>query len=78
MIVRLSVLRKTIVNPEYEVIMFSLMYVLALNYRLQIEHVNSDCAQFDVMIIHSLLLSILCAFFQLHRFSLVQIVRLLC
>ena len=42
MIVRLSLLRKTILNPEW-------LYepILALNCRLQIEQVNSDCAESD-------------------------------
>ena len=55
MSVRLSLLRKTILNPEYYAFMCVCVFVvcslykpiLALNCRLQIEQVNSDCAESD-------------------------------
>ena len=54
MIVRLSLLRKTILIPEYLAFMCVCVFVdgcisqfLALNCRLQIEQVNMDCAESD-------------------------------
>ena len=54
MIARLLELRTTILNPEYQVFMCECVCVdvclkpsLALNCRLEIEHVSSDCAGSD-------------------------------
>ena len=56
MIVRLSVLRKTILNPEYYVFMHEWCVVFIC--RLQIEQVKSDCTVSDddplVLALHSL------------------------
>ena len=54
LIVRLSVLRKTNISPEYRVFMCICVFVdycfshyFALNCRLQIENINPDCTESD-------------------------------
>ena len=48
-IVRLSLLRKIILNPGYYMFMYEcvIKQTLALNCRLQIEQVNTDCNDSD-------------------------------